>query len=116
VQKCEICQASKHDRSTETAGRRHLHAGRLWQVVAVDLAGTMLTYARGNNWLLVLTDHFMRWADALALDQQVFCYFGLPEQIHSYQGDQFLSQLMSDLCKGLTKVGRPHITHKGMGL
>jgi len=33
------------------------------------------------------------------LDQQVFCYFGLPEQIHSDQGAQFQSQLMSELCK-----------------
>jgi len=31
--------------------------------------------------------------------QNVFCYFGLPEQIHSDQGAQFQSQLMSDLCR-----------------
>jgi len=66
---------------------------------------------RGNSWILVLTDHFTRRADALAitdtsapmvarvLDQHVFCYFGLPEQIHSNQGPQFQSQLMSDLCR-----------------
>jgi len=36
---------------------------------------------------------------ARALDQQVFCYFGLPEQIHSDQGAQFQSQFMNDLCK-----------------
>jgi len=59
----------------------------------------------------VLTVHFTRWADALAipdalapsvaraLDQQVFCYFSLPEQIHTDQGAQFQLQLMSDLCK-----------------
>jgi len=111
VQKCKVCQASKHGRSTETAGRRRLHAGRPWQVVAVDLVGLMPTTVRDNNWILVLTDHFTRWADALAipdesapsvaraLDQQVFCNFGLPEQIHSDQGAQFQSQLMSGLCK-----------------
>jgi len=45
--------------------------------------------------------HFTRWQDALpfpdatapfvaeALDSRVFCYIGLPEQIHSYQGAQF---------------------------
>jgi len=67
--------------------------------------------ARGNTWILVLTDHFTRWADALAipdastptvawaLDQNVFCYLGLPEQIHMDQGAQFQSQLMEDLCQ-----------------
>jgi len=71
----------------------------------------MPTSGRGSNWILVLTNHFTRWADALAildalaptvarvLDQSVFGYFGLPEQIHSDQGAQFQSQLMSDLCK-----------------
>jgi len=71
----------------------------------------MAMSVKGNNWILVLTDHFTWWADVLAipdasaptvaraLDQQVFCYFGLPEQIHSDQGAQFQSQLMSDLCK-----------------
>jgi len=111
VRKCEVCRASKHGRFTETAGRRRLYAGHPWQVVAVDLVGPMPTTVRGNNCILVLTDQFMWWADALAipdasaptvaraLDQQVFCYFGLPEQIHSDQGAQFQSQLMSNLCK-----------------
>jgi len=40
VRKCEVCQASKHGRSTETAGRCRLHAGRPWQIVAVDLVGS----------------------------------------------------------------------------
>jgi len=111
VQNCEICQASKHGRSTETAGRRRLHASHPWQVVAADLVGHMSTFVRGNNLILMLIDHFTRWADALAvpdgsspmvaraLVQNVFCYFGLLEQIHTNQGAQFQSQLMSDLCK-----------------
>jgi len=39
VRKYEICQASKHGRSTETPGGGHLYAGRPWQVVAIDLVG-----------------------------------------------------------------------------
>jgi len=35
---------------------------------------------------------------ARVLNQHVFCYFGLPEQIHLNQGAQFRSQLMGDLC------------------
>jgi len=66
---------------------------------------------RGNNWILVLTNYLTQWADALAipdvsaptmarvLDQNVFCYFGLPEQMHTCQCAQFQSLLMSDLCK-----------------
>jgi len=101
VRKCEVCQASKDGLSSETAGRHRFHVGQPWQLVAVDLVAPMPTTVRGNNWILVLTDHFTRWAGALAipdasaptvaraLDQQVFCYFNLPEQIHSDQGTQF---------------------------
>jgi len=111
VRQCEICQASKHGHLPGEAGGGRLYAGRLWQVVAVDLVRPMPSTPRGNSWILVLTDHFTRWANALAipdmlaptvarvLDQNVFCYFGLPEQIHSDQGAQFQSQLMSDLCR-----------------
>jgi len=85
----------------ETTGRRRLYAGRPWQVVAVDLVGPMQLSARGNTWILVLTDHFTRLADALAipdasaptvaraLDQNVFWYLGFPKQIHMDQGAQF---------------------------
>jgi len=57
----------------------------------------------------MLTDHFTRWAVTLAipdafapmvawaLDQYVFCYFGLPKQIHTNQGAQFQSQIMRPL-------------------
>jgi len=59
--------------------------------------------AEGNTWILVLTNHFTRWADALAipetsaptiawaLNQKVFCYVEFPEQIHTEQGTQFQS-------------------------
>ena len=66
-------------------------------------------------------DHFTRWQDALALpdatapvvaktlDEKVFCYFGLPEQIHSDQGAQFESQLMAELCQ-LWNIEKTHTT------
>jgi len=77
--------------------------------VVVDVVGPYPSSARGDTWILVLTDHFTRWADVLAIpdasaptvarapDQNVFCYLGLPEQIHADKGAQFQSQLMEDL-------------------
>ena len=64
---------------------------------------------RGNQRILVLLDHFTRWQDAIplvdstaptvatALDKRVFCFTGLPEQIHSGLGRPFQSQLMAEL-------------------
>ena len=87
-----------------------MFAGRPWQKVAVDLVGPMPETPRGNKWILVLTDHFTRWQDAIplvdataptvatALEERVFCYLGVPEQLHSDQGAQFEGELMAELC------------------
>ena len=103
VQSCEVCQAAKSGGTQSASGRKRLYAGRPWQRVAVDLVGPMPETIRGNKWILVLTDHFTRWQDAIALpdatapvvatalDERVFCYLGLPEQIHTDQGAQFES-------------------------
>ena len=75
-----------------------MYAGRPFQKLAVDLVGPLPLTKRKNRWALVLTDHFTRWQDAIALpdataptvatalDERVFAYWGLPEQLHSDQG------------------------------
>ena len=90
-----------HGGTKRPQGKQRLHAGRPWQKVAVDLVGPMPETARENRWILVLVKHFTRWQDALAipdatapvvaaaLDERVFCYMGLPEQIHTDQRAQF---------------------------
>ena len=101
VRSCEVCQAAKSGGTHAPGGRQRLFAGRPWQKVAIDLVGPMPTTPRGNKWILVLTDHFTRWQDALAisdatapvvastLDERIFCHLGLPEQIHMDQEAQF---------------------------
>ena len=110
VRACEVCQALKHSVAAASSNRQRLHTGRPWQVVSVDLVGPFQQTPRGNTTILVLSDHFTRWRDAIplvdgtaevvaqALDHKVFCYFGLPERIHTDQGAQFESRLMHELC------------------
>lgn len=111
VRTCEVCQAAKHSRTTSSGNRQRLYAGRPWQVVSVDLVGPFPETPRGNTTILVLTDHFTRWRDAIplvdgtaevvahALEHRVFCYLGLPERVHTDQGAQFESKLMHELCQ-----------------
>ena len=110
IKTCEVCQTAKHGGLKSPTARQRLYAGRPWQRVAVDLVGPMPETSKGNRWILVLTDHFTRWQDAIAipdataptvastLDERCFSYFGLPEQLHTDQGAQFESQLMMELC------------------
>ena len=107
---CEVCQVAKQGGQTASTGRRRLLAGRPWQLVAIDLVGPLPKTKDGNQWILVISDHFTRWCDGLAipdatastvaraLDERVFCYLGIPEQLHSDQGAQFDGSLMHELC------------------
>ena len=110
VNSCEVCQQAKSGGLTHPSSQGSLWVGRPWQKVAIDLVGPLPLTSRGNQWILVLTDHFTRWQDAIplpdatapiiaeALDSRVFCYFGLPEEIHSDRGAQFEGDLMTELC------------------
>ncbi|XP_067937269.1 uncharacterized protein [Watersipora subatra] len=102
------------------------HALDHYGKVAVDIVGPFPVTPRKNKWVLVLTNHFTQWQDALtlpdvtapvvanALDERVFCYLKLPEQIHMHQGAQFESQLMAELCQlwNVEKTIRLLITHR----
>ena len=111
VNACTTCQQSKTTKAKPAGERQHLFAGRPWQLCAVDLVGPLQETDSGNKWILVLTDHFTRWSDALplpdaraetvaaVLDERVFCYFGVPETILTDQGRQFESELFQAGCK-----------------
>lgn len=78
----------------------------------------------GTRWILVITDHFSRWQDALAIpdaiaptvatvqEKLVFCYFGLLDVLHSDQGAQFGSPLCQNW--GLSKT--PHTALWSIGV
>ena len=77
-----------------------MYAGRPFQILAIDLCGPFPKTPRGSTQILVMTDHFTRWCDAIpiqdgtteviakVLDERVFSYLGVPEEIHSDQGRQ----------------------------
>ena len=64
---CEVCQVAKPGGHKPPSSRQCLYAGRPWQKVAIDLVGPMPRTQRENQWILVLTDHFTRWQDAIPL-------------------------------------------------
>ena len=111
IRKCEICQAAKHSNPHRQDYQQRLFAGRPWQVLSVVLVGPFCRTPRGNTMILVISDHFTRWRDAIAvrdgtttsiaeaLERHVFCYFGIPERIHSDKGAAFESLLMKELCR-----------------
>ena len=79
--------------------------------MAVDLVGPLPESEKGNCYIMVVGDYFSRWMEAIPIHNQeastvagklvdeVFLHFSAPKQLHSDQGRQFESQLLSEVCK-----------------
>lgn len=115
-EQCERCCLRK----TPTAGLRaplvSIHTSAQMELVCIDFL--MLERSRGGiENVLVVTDHFSRFAQAYptkdqkartvakALWRNFFCRFGFPAKLHTDQGRNFESAIVKELCKitGITK-------------
>ena len=107
---CKDCATRKTHAPARRAPLGTVTAGYPTQVMAVDLVGPLPQSPNGNSYILVVGDYFTRWMEALPIPNQeattvasklvdeIFLRFSIPEQLHSDQGAQFESQLMSEVC------------------
>ena len=103
---CVVCQRSNLPTPT-CAPLTNVPIGRPWQMIAVDILEVPLS--TNNNWyLLVVQDYFMKWAEAIPLQDQtaariacqltkLFATYGQPEILHSDQGRNFESTVLADV-------------------
>ena len=75
--------------------------------------GPLPTSSKGKKYILVVTDIFSKWVEGFALQStdtetlatvlvnEVVCQYGVPSRLHSFQGANLTSQVISFLCRGL---------------
>ena len=120
VRHCQRCVVSK---TVEPEGRAPLESitsTRPLELVCIDFWSAEDSRNRSVD-VLVITDHFTRMAQAFPCKDQTakqvarvlwdryFCVFGFPERIHSDQGANFESRLISELLK-VSGVRKSHTT------
>ncbi|KAL5516749.1 hypothetical protein EMCRGX_G002156 [Ephydatia muelleri] len=99
---CEECQKSKLPLPSR-APLVNVPVGRPWQMVAIDILEVPLSN-RNNRYLLVVQDYFTKWPEAIPIPDQtaaritkemvkLFCVFGIPDIVHSDQGQNFESTI-----------------------
>ena len=110
-QTCATCASRKTPSPKQKAQLHPVKSGYPMQTVATDILGPLPLTPNSNSYLLVATDYFTCWVEAYPIPNQeattvankltneLFFRFSLPDQLHSDQGRQFESILISEVCK-----------------
>ena len=118
VRKCDLCLRTKPVTKRAKAKMRSFQAGEPMERVAVDILGPIARTERDNLYVVVLVDYFTKWVEifplpnhkavtvAKCLVEKVFSRMGIPKQLHSDQGTDFMSNVFKETCRllGITQT------------
>lgn len=116
-EQCERCCLRKTPTACVRAPLVSIHSSAPMELVCVDFL-TLEKSRGGIENVLIVTDHFSRYAQAYPTKDQkantvarvlwrnFFCRFGFPAKLHADQGRNFESAVVKELCKctGITKT------------
>lgn len=103
--KCKICFSKRGPQKRSKAELQVYNVGSPFERIALDILGPFSKTSSGNRFLLVVTDYFTRWPEAIplpnhqaisvaeALVTHIISRYGLPIEIHSDQGRDFESSV-----------------------
>ena len=109
IESCLQCQVRKKSTAKPTPLQPLPTVDQPNQRIHIDLFGPLKTSDQGNKMVLVMTDAFTKYAEAIAIpDKQAetvameifihwICRFGSPLQIHSDNGTEFVNKLNKEL-------------------
>lgn len=111
LKSCHICQktASK-GRSTKAPLQQTTIVGKPFERIAVDLIGPLYKSDRNHQYILTVVDFATKWVEAIPLKSTtsdhvaealttIFTRLGIPSEILSDRGPQFVSDLMSHVMR-----------------
>jgi hypothetical protein len=112
VESCPTCQKVRLRRHVQTLMKTTSCNG-VFDTLAIDTLGPLPPDEKGNKYLIVVIDVFSRWVELVpsittdaasaadAIIQSVFARHGLPRQIRSDNGPQYVNACIESLLKTL---------------
>ncbi|VDI00396.1 Hypothetical predicted protein [Mytilus galloprovincialis] len=110
---CRTCNQCAQAKPGPGLGHYYLQqstVGFPFDRIAIDILGPCPVTRNANEYLIVITDYFTKWTESFAVSNhtaltvadklvtEVFCRFGVPSQLHSDQGREFMSDLFTQIC------------------
>ena len=110
VRMCDVCACRQPINRQRRAPLQTYVVGYTMERVAIDILGPFPESFRGNKKVLVFADYFTKWVEyipikdekaatvAEALVSVVFSHYGMPGEIHSDRGRDFISSVFREVC------------------
>lgn len=110
IKRCDRCIQANSPHLSQSAPLVRIETTQPMQLVCMDFL-SLEDSKGGYNSILVITDHFTKYAQAIPTRNQTahttakilfehfILHYGFPEQLHSDQGRNFESNVIAQLCK-----------------
>ena len=107
---CDSCAARKPSPKQNKAPMGHISSGAPMEKECIDILGPLPLTRQKHKYILVITDIFTKWTEAVPLPDQeartvtkafvdtFVSRFGTPLQVHSDQGRNFEAKIFQEMC------------------